>query len=104
MKKLKFETLPVVHVVEYNDWDKFIRESFPKCPYDSIVSEEEMNNYSSFTHKSEEMEQEKRIKVKEYLDGKDTKKDHFISTRDIIDLLVSYEDLPKGMYVITIFW
>jgi len=104
MKKLKFETKPVVHIVDYNDWDSFIHENFPKCPYDSIVSEEEMNNYSTFSYTTGEIKQEERIRIKKYLDGESIRKYNFVSTRNILDLLVSYEEIPAGTYNIKIFW
>ncbi len=102
MNKLIFQT-ETVHTINYNDWDSFIKKNFPKCPYDSIVSEEEMGNDSTFSHRSGEMDQDERIEAKKYLDGKS---DGFIiyGTGDIIDLLVSYEDLPAGLYNINICW
>lgn len=104
MKQLKYETKPVVHIVEYNDWDRFIKENFPKCPYDSIVSEEEMNNYSTFSYTTGEMDQKDRIKTKQYLEGENIGKYNYVSTRNILDLLVSYEEIPAGTYNIKIFW
>jgi len=100
---LKYET-PTTHIVEYNDWDSFIRENFPDCPYEGIVPEEQMYNYTSYTHKSREMEQVKRLKVLDYLSGQNRKKFDNVCTGEIIDLLVSYEDIPKGVYIISIFW
>jgi len=104
VKKLIFETKQIVHMVSYYDWDRFIKENFPKCPYAGIVPEEEMNNYSTFSYTTGEMDQKDKIKTKQYLDGETIGKYNFVSTRDILDLLVSYEEIPAGTYNIKIFW
>ena len=39
----------IVNFVDYRDWDSFMKKEFPNCPYDSIVSEEEMRNGSTWS-------------------------------------------------------
>lgn len=103
MKKLKFETT-TVHKIDYREWDRFIKENFPKCPYYGIVPEEEMGNDSTFSYITGEVDQEDRIKTKQYLEGKLEDKYPSISTGDILNLLVAYEDIPEGLYNIYISW
>ncbi len=102
MTELKFET-KTTRIIDYNDWDSYIHKNYPKCPYDSIVSEEEMNNYSTFAYGPGKLSKEERLEVIEYLNG-NVKKYSSIGTRQIISLLVEDKILPKGYYNIKIFW
>jgi len=102
VNKLKIET-KTTHIIDYDDWDSYIHKNYPECPYGSIVSEEEMNNYSTFAYEPGKLSKEERLEVIEYLNG-NVKKYSSIGTRHIISLLVEDKVLPEGYYNIKIFW
>lgn len=107
MSKLKFES-KTTHIIDYQDWDSYIHKNYPKCPYDSIVSEEEMSNNSTFAYQSGKLSEEQREKTVAFLNG-DIKKFklkflYMIRTSQILDLLVEENILPEGYYNIKIFW
>lgn len=101
---LKVET-KTVHSIDYFDWDKFIRETYPNCPYDSIVSEEEMTNDSTWTSTIKgNLDQEEITKIEAYLfEGKQEEYGE-VYTGEILDYLVYRGTLPEGYYNIKISW
>jgi len=102
MLELKFKT-EIVHTIKDSDWDSFIKEYFPKSPYEGICCEEELKNGSTFSHNSAEINLTKSIKISDYLDG-ETSIEDMISTGDIINYLVTDTVLPAGLYNINIDW
>ena len=101
MLKIKTKT---VHCVDHFDWDKFIKEKFPNCLYESIVSEEEMSNGSTWSCRvGGDMSRSDMLIIKAYLEKGEL---IFIrpNTMSIISYLASTGDLPVGNYNIEISW
>lgn len=95
----------VTHYINYHDWDKFIEKEFPNCPYDCIISEEEMGNgvtWVAFIEGNLNVEEIRKIKA--YLFKGVTEKYSGIGTCSILNYLVHEGDLPKGYYNIEISW
>ncbi|MFW9871576.1 MAG: hypothetical protein ACFFG0_00575 [Candidatus Thorarchaeota archaeon] len=101
MKELKIET-KTVHIVEYHEWDNFIKKNFPKCKYEGITCEEEMSNDSTYSHKTTEISLEKKEEARKFLNG--SKDSDFISTAEILNYLSTDNFIPKGVYNINICW
>jgi hypothetical protein len=100
---LKMET-KTVHCVDYRDWDNFMKKEFPNCPYDSIVSEEEVGNDSTWSCKvGGDMSRADMEIIRIYLEGGEIP---FIrpDTMSIISYLASTGNLLVGNYNIKISW
>lgn len=101
MLKMKTKT---VRFVNFHDWDRFIKEKFPNCLYESIVAEEDMVNGSTWSCKvGGDMSRSNMRIIKAYLEKGDIM---FIrpDTMSIISYLASTGDLPVGNYDIKISW
>ncbi len=99
----KIET-KTIHCVDYHDWDSFMEKEFPNCPYDTIVSEEEMRNDSTWSCKvGGDMSRADMEIIRAYLEKGEIP---FIrpNTMSIISYLASTGDIPVGNYNITICW
>ena len=102
MKELKYET-KTTHIIDYNNWDNFIHKNFSSCPYGSIVYEEGMNNYSTFSCEPWDLSEKEKKDTVDYLNGK-LKGMWFGGTGQIISHLVEEKVLPEGYYNIKVFW
>lgn len=101
MLKMKTKT---VQFIDFRDWDEFIKEKFPNCLYDCIVSEEEMGNDSTWSCKvGGDMSRADMEIIRVYLEKGEIP---FIrpNTMSIISYLASTGDLPVGNYNIKISW
>jgi len=84
--------------------EKFVKEKFPNCPYDSIVSEEEMKNGSMWSCRvGGDMSRSEMEIINAYLEKGEIS---FIrpGTMSIISYLASIGYLPVGNYNIKISW
>ena len=100
---LKIET-KTIHCVDFRDWDSFMKKEFPNCPYDSIVSEEEMRNDSTWSCRvGGDMSSFDILTIRDYLEKG---KVPFITpdTMSIFSYLSSKGDIPVGNYNIIIHW
>ncbi len=101
---LKVET-KIVHSIDSFDWDRFIKETYPNCPYDSIVSEEEMSNDSTWTSTvTGKIDQKQITKTEAYLFEGKAEEYSGVYTGEILDYLVYRGILPEGYYNIDICW
>ena len=103
MPQLKITSV-ITHKIDYDDWDKFVKKRFPNCPYDSIVSEEELGNDSTWSCEAKISMNEQGLKeIEAYLlEGEDS----FIGigTRHILNYLAYKGEIPQGHYNIDICW
>ncbi len=105
MPQLKIKTI-TTHTIVYDDWDAYIKEMFPKSPYDSIISEEELNRGATWTHNTVNLSDEDLVTIESYLFRENENEWLYIygnvHTKEILDYLVYKGHLPKGHYSITV--
>ena len=101
MLRLKMTSV-VTHKVDYADWDRFVKKRFPNCPYDSVVSEEELSNDSTWSCNVEIAMNEIGLKeIEDYLfKGEDTS----MGTHNILCYLAYKKEIPTGHYNIDVCW
>jgi len=105
MPQLKVKAI-TTHVIDYMDWDAYIKEMFPKAPYDSIISEEELNRGATWAHSTVNLADEDLVNVENYLFRKDADENEWlwaydsIHTKEILNYLVYKGHLPKGQLLI----
>ncbi len=102
--QLKIET-KTTHSIDFFDWDSFIKKTYPNCPYDSIVAEEEMTNDSVWAATIKGSLDEKEIaRIEAYLLEGDVGEYWETSTTDVLNYLVHKGVLSEGYYNIKISW
>ena len=107
MPQLKMQAV-TTHIIDYMGWDAYIKEMFPKAPYDSIISEEELNRGATWVHNTVNLNDEDLVSIENYLSRKGANEGEWlwaydsIHTKDILNYLVYKGHLPKGHYTITV--
>lgn len=101
MPQLKINTI-TTHIIDYMDWDAYIKEMFPKAPYDTIICQEELCRGSSWTHTTVNLRDDLTAIEKYLLEGEDNWEYASVHTTDILNYLVYKGIIPKGHYTIKV--
>jgi hypothetical protein len=103
MPQLKINII-TTHVIDYMDWDTYIKEMFPKAPYETIIAEEELIRGSSWTHTTANLGLvDDLIAIENYLlKGENNWEHASVHTTDILNYLAYKGIIPKGHYTIKV--